>query len=102
MAFSNRNGLGAGSDEWDCLGVCGGLVDGEIFTRGDSSKPVGTGVDEVDFAGERGEDGNKCLNDVASAEDGDVPRGCGTVELEEEGHFSATGHADVLLEIPSD
>lgn len=102
VALGDGNYLAAGGDESDGVGVAGDGVDGEVFVRGNLGKPFGPGVDEVDFAGQGGEDGDECLDDVACAKDGDVPCGRGAVELEEEGHFPAAGHADIALEVPGD
>ena len=100
MALGDGNDLGAGGDEMCTVGVGGDGVDGEVFLRYDFIEPLGAGIDEVYFAGEGGKDGDKRLDDVAGAEDGDVPCGRGAVEFEEECHFPAAGHSDVALEVP--
>ena len=88
-------------DELHAVGVVCHQVGGDLSAGRQAIQPLRPGVDDIDAATESGEVGDQSLDDMACAEDDQMPGGAGGYGLKEKAHLATAGHANVVLQIPT-
>lgn len=102
VAPGDGEDLGSSGYQSDGILVGGNGVEDNIGEAWNFFQPIGTGIYDINAAGEGGKDREEGLDDVAGAKDDDVPKGGGTEDFVKEGHSPAAGHCDIALEIPGE